>query len=534
MSGLPLRPDQHRDDGDREALDPGAADSLAAIIAGLGDLLERRPDLRPAVRRLAAWLGRVAERGIEHEITPTPAADVPPAPAAPLPMQQQVLRLAGAEALVEVATPAASVAPADRPPLIRGPEIVPPPPAPEPSLPLILQRARLKAEACRWAITRRRRMQDKADFDTIIKPTDADLARRARQLPVCFLWPLNPYQTLPDDETLEDMAACYDNLAMAIELTAEVLAAGDEGDDFREDIYVRLAEAQSAVRKGLLDHGVRPDQDQVDTFDWLRQRTREEMIFIPRFMKLSDPAEPGDWDDLSRRIADLRRTFESQRRERHERQGLLAKARHHLRQLRNPDPAEAMHHWNRLMFALDALVGLGVAASDPEVRDLVMPVADAIPDGLEMPGGFARIMQEIDRYVASREAEEPPEPVARALAPEVEQAARLLRGRSVVMIGGQARPQSRAALERAFGLRELNWITSEPHQSLEGFEPAIARPETAMVILAIRWSSHSFEGVKALCERYQKPYVRLPGGYNPNQVAAQIMQQASGQLGPRR
>jgi hypothetical protein len=142
-------------------------------------------------------------------------------------------------------------------------------------------------------------------------------------------------------------------------------------------------------------------------------------------------------------------------------------------------------------------------------------------------------MQEIDRYLASREATEREEAPPRPLSPQVEAAARLLEGRVVVMIGGQARPQSRLALERALRLRSLNWITSEPHESLESFEPAIARPETALVILAIRWSSHSFEGVKAICERHAKVFVRLPGGYSPNQVAAQILEQASGQLQPR-
>ena len=51
-----------------------------------------------------------------------------------------------------------------------------------------------------------------------------------------------------------------------------------------------------------------------------------------------------------------------------------------------------------------------------------------------------------------------------------------------------------------------------------------------MVLLAIRWSSHSFGEVRSLCERYGKPLVRLPGGYNPAQVAWQILQQVGEQL----
>ena len=45
------------------------------------------------------------------------------------------------------------------------------------------------------------------------------------------------------------------------------------------------------------------------------------------------------------------------------------------------------------------------------------------------------------------------------------------------------------------------------------------------MLLAIRWSSHSFGDVRDYCERYGKLLVRLPGGYHPNQVAHQLLTQ---------
>ena len=53
-----------------------------------------------------------------------------------------------------------------------------------------------------------------------------------------------------------------------------------------------------------------------------------------------------------------------------------------------------------------------------------------------------------------------------------------------------------------------------------------------VVALAIRWASHSFGDVRAFCDRHGKPLVRLPGGYNPNQVATQILAQCSERLRP--
>ena len=55
---------------------------------------------------------------------------------------------------------------------------------------------------------------------------------------------------------------------------------------------------------------------------------------------------------------------------------------------------------------------------------------------------------------------------------------------------------------------------------------------SAPVLLAIRWSSHSFGDVRQFCERHGKPLVRLQAGYHPNQVALQIVSQCSGRLTP--
>ena len=46
----------------------------------------------------------------------------------------------------------------------------------------------------------------------------------------------------------------------------------------------------------------------------------------------------------------------------------------------------------------------------------------------------------------------------------------------------------------------------------------------------IRWSSHSYGDLQKFCDKYKKPILRLPGGYNPNQIVHQILTQASGRL----
>ena len=180
----------------------------------------------------------------------------------------------------------------------------------------------------------------------------------------------------------------------------------------------------------------------------------------------------------------------------------------------------------------DALVSAGVAPSEVELREMLMTLVEQMPEGFEPSLGLERAIVEIDRYLASREPEEGAASGGSVRAPSAEVlfAAQMLAGKRVVMIGGECRPLAKAALERELNLSELCWISSREHQSIAPFEPEVARADTALVLLAIRWASHSFEGVKEMCERYGKPFVRLPGGYNASQVAHQVVKQVSGTL----
>lgn len=108
----------------------------------------------------------------------------------------------------------------------------------------------------------------------------------------------------------------------------------------------------------------------------------------------------------------------------------------------------------------------------------------------------------------------------------------MLRGRTVVLIGGIKRPLAAESLTQAFDLKELVWVEGRD-QTYAEFEPYVARPDVAAVILAIRWSRHGFGEVKEFCEKYDKPLVRLPGGYSPNQVALHIVNQIGERLSNR-
>ncbi|HEV7222839.1 MAG TPA: hypothetical protein VGN42_09065, partial [Pirellulales bacterium] len=170
----------------------------------------------------------------------------------------------------------------------------------------------------------------------------------------------------------------------------------------------------------------------------------------------------------------------------------------------------------------------GLPPSNRELRELLLPVIEFLPERVVSSDEFGRVLAEIDRYLAN--APPPESPAAAKPSKEIDEAAELLRGKSLALIGGEKRPGASQAIKEALGLKDLIWIESRAHESFKSFGPYVARPDVAAVLLAIRWSSHAYGEVKTFCDHHGKPLVRLPGGYNPNQVAAQILAQASDRL----
>lgn len=396
-------------------------------------------------------------------------------------------------------------------------------------LPLIEARCRLKAEAARWAATRHCLLSEGANFSTDIQPRDRDLIARAKELPQCFLWMSHPEAPAPSNfRWYEEVAGCFEALADVLGMVKEIPDQATRSQGQFERLLDLLAEAQSALRVAIFRIGGPSDGDQVQVFGWLKATASEHRLFLRRYMRGEDLADPSQWADLSARIEAADLAFQESRRQAKQRRKLLGKIRHKLSLIAN-EPGQAPEHWLILASTVDALVTEGLPPSNRELRDLLMPFVDRVPDLPEVPQGFQRVLREIDRFLATSPPPNTPQLIQST--PEVQEVARLLEGQSMVLIGGEARPWSQQALKEAFHLRDLIWIETREHQRIDGFEPAIARPEVALVLLAIRWSSHSYGEVQEFCDRHGKPLVRLPGGYNPNQVAAQILAQCSERLG---
>ena len=402
-------------------------------------------------------------------------------------------------------------------------------PSEEPTLPIsddvlgaLAQQCRVKAEGSRWAAQRLRLKARNPDHRIEIAPRDREIIERAKASG-CRLWTKMPWAPLPDDLSLYDsLAACYDALAESLLVMAQVEEELPTHRHFRQKAMALLAEAQSAVREAIRQIGGPTDDVQTAVYYWLRERASRDRIHIVRYMKADDPADPTALDEIAERIRafgeEVRDAILLSRRQRK----WINKLQFQAGRLSVNDEGDETAKWKSVARTVNDLVESGVPPSSVEIRSILLPHRESVPELPDSPQGFSLVLREIDRFVGSL----PQELVVddeRGQPKHVKKVAQMLRGRAVVLIGGDERPEQKEMLEKALELSELIWIATRPGDSYKNFKPYVARPDVAVVLLAIRWVSHSYGEVQKYCQRYGKPLVRLPGGYNPAQVASCVL-----------
>ncbi len=410
--------------------------------------------------------------------------------------------------------------------------------APEPTtyaseavaLAIIEKRCRMKSESSRWAAERRRRMTARADFKTEIEPTDQDIIARAKQIESCYLWMNNPRGPEPRDlEDFETLAHCFEAQADAIALTKSVLTQDSPDDDDLHKVLLLLAEAQSMLRVQVTTVGHQFDQDQRDLFYWLRQFSSRYSVYLERYMQTADAANPQRVDEFQERLEEVRKELAQKCEVLKQSRKLLQKLRFECRESAK-SRAAFNERAEKLIQVVDQLVLNGMKPSNIELRGCLLPIVDWFEDMEELSESMVLVLREIERFVSRNVGSSEEAPQEAAFSNEVREVAKALMGKSIFLIGGERRPTQQQAIEKAFELQTLVWDTTLEHSSLDKFIPIIEREDIFLVLLAIRWSSHSYSEIDEVCKKCSKILVRLPGGMHPNQIAHQILAQASHRL----
>lgn len=201
---------------------------------------------------------------------------------------------------------------------------------------------------------------------------------------------------------------------------------------------------------------------------------------------------------------------------------LLNKFEFHFR--RAIDGSASDQDWSVLVELLEKLLAQKPDAQTSGVAKLLQGSAKALRSH-HLPSDWSRLSKELEQAKARVRVE----PV-RELSFE-ERAAELVRGRELLLLGGDRRSEHAENLRKSLELTALHWPqTREDAPDVASFEPWIARAEVVAVVLLIRWSRHAYGEVNDLCDRHGKPLVRIEAGYNSVQIARGILDQASERL----
>lgn len=548
---------------------PDDAAQLGRLVqAALAEQMDRSPAFRELAVNLAAWVLRRADASSgpdgasnQAESQPQPRAAPEAATEAATEAGPEAGARPGGQAGTRVTpTPASITGPVSRVPLVIGGSSVevavrgdgasiqaarnsvpvrqeaPASEGPAPlDLSLISARSKLKADACRLAIRRRAAAGDPTAEHAVLEVMNQQIAK-AKSMTDCFLWSFWPHETQPSDERLDAIADCYEALSAAAGLCERLTAgAAARGADEMTEAFTLMAQASSALRIALGWSWLRSDDvDQEESHLWLRHETEVRGIFVPRHMRLDDPADPAGAGAVTERVGAINARLDNQAARTRQVDAALNRVRYHAKRFPGPDRPDARadtHDARRVNEALDELTQtLGLAATHPRIREALNGItAAAFPDDAPAAAPVLAALGATTAGAAGAVVEQ-----TRAWSDRVTGLRAMLSGGSVVIIGGEPRADAIERIEEAFGLSEVVWVELSEHGTGQPMRAPIFRPETLLVVVIIKLAGHLHaEEARAYAREADKPCVLLTAGYNPEQIASAIEDQALERLRSR-
>jgi hypothetical protein len=379
------------------------------------------------------------------------------------------------------------------------------------SLAVVVRRARWKAAACRLAIDLRG--SEGGGPSEAVTRVEENLRRQRADLEDCWAWMLDTTRPLPEDRFLTDVAACYDTVATAAESVLHLNELGALKPKPPSELLYLLAEAQSALLSALHKCDLRGDSDQRDLFLWLKDQTTRHRIYVDRHMRLDDPAGCGGSEDLCVRLTALVEGRANKQQQGRLRGSLLGKVRYHLGKARGSGGADEQD-LRALEVAAGEWLDAGLSADDAEFAPMVRELAGAAPTG----EATTRIL----RAAGDQEPE-----VRRDVMAE---AAPLLEGMHAVLLGDEQHEAAIQGLAPALGLASVEFVRVPEEGVLEVLQQAVAGPRVELVMIVSRLPHDGYAEFKRLCLAHDRPFVRLPDGVEPRQVAHQVLRQVAWRL----
>jgi hypothetical protein len=307
-------------------------------------------------------------------------------------------------------------------------------------------------------------------------------------------------------------------------------------DEDVQEAFELLAEADSALFVALTHTWLTsPDVDQDEAHQWIRRETAERGIYVPRYMRLDDPADPRAAEEVIQRATALRLDIEGHADRIKQINQAFNKLSYHVRRLDRDDLDGAEHNHRKMSEAIATLVELGVPTSDRRFRRIIdEETAASFPaEATDVPAA-GRVMEEVAEWHRGLKAVEETGAetgTTTAWSDRIREVRSLLAGGTIVIIGGEPRNEPAERIKEAFGATDVIWVRLSEHGTGLPMRAPIARPETRLVLVLTRLAGHLHtEEASGYAREAQKACVFLKAGWNPEQIAESVLQQASEQL----
>jgi hypothetical protein len=333
---------------------------------------------------------------------------------------------------------------------------------------------------------------------------------------------------LPADDAVGIAADAFDALARVAQVAHEIeIQAG--GLAPVSDLLYMMAEAQSGVLVAVRNLGLRGDSDQRDLFAWLKDQTTRHRVYVDRHMRLDNPADPTKAQELLKRINDGREEFSKQINARKERGGLLDKLRYHAARAKSGELLEADR--GSIATALDQWSTFGLSQRDRSLVEIAQELSRDHAADEELAIALKPFL-EGKTPVATK----PSNPIPAAAPPaepardQLAEAKELLGNVSLVGMHQAADEGDFSELQKVFGPKSLKPIVVEDLDDVDAIRTLVEGVEADLILLRVRLGVDCYAALKEACAKKQLLFVRLPDGYDPEQVAKQVLRQVGWRL----
>jgi hypothetical protein len=251
------------------------------------------------------------------------------------------------------------------------------------------------------------------------------------------------------------------------------------------------------------------DPQQRLAFNYLRYQAALQSYFLYG-LSANHRVELGQSSGLLKEAQGIVAKHQAQHNTSKAREDLLKKIRFHTRKLMNGEVAE----WPKILPLLEGLLAEdALEVTKPELGQLRN--RNDVPAALQER--FAAIIEACWPSDDSNETTRERHPLAIAVG-------QALAGRSILLIGGEPRPEALERLNHDFAPARVVWQGMD-HFASSRFEAAIADPNVAVVCRIISLISHETINLRETCAKHGKGFVSLPKGYGSAQVAKAVQEQ---------